>query len=50
MSNLLDNIAEHIPGEDSFELLFEDLSLVFYLYMGHTVLVMNKNNGIKNVI
>ena len=39
-----------MPSEDSFKKMFQDPSLNFYIYIGHTVQFMNKNNAIKNVM
>ena len=39
-----------MPDEDGFNTLFGDLRLKLYLYMGNTVLFINQNNTIKNVM
>ena len=39
-----------MPSEDGIKTPFEEPSLKFYIYMGHTVRVMNQNNAIKNVM
>ena len=39
-----------MPSKYGFKTLFEDLSLNFYLYMGHTVQVTNQNNAIKHLM
>ena len=39
-----------MPTKDGFNTLFEYLSLNFYLYIVHTVRVINQNNAIKNVM
>ena len=39
-----------MPDEDGFNTLFGDLILKLYLYMGNTVLFINQNNTIKNVM
>ena len=39
-----------MPTKDGFNTLFEYLSLNFYLYIVHTVQVINQNNAIKNVM
>ena len=39
-----------MPSEDVIKTLSEDQILKFYLYMGHTVIFMNQNNSIKNVM
>ena len=47
---LLDDIALHVPTEDGFKTLIEDLGMNFYFYFRHTVQVNNNNNAIKNVM
>ena len=47
---LLSGIDSHIPAEDGFKTLFEDLSLDFYLYMVHKIRVMNQNTYIKDLM
>ena len=49
MFKLLKNIAAHMPFDDDFKTLFEDLSLKFYLYVSNTIIVMNQNTPIKYV-
>ena len=46
----LNYIVVNMPSEDGFKTLFDDLSLNFYLYIGHTVRFMNQNNVIKSVM
>ena len=47
---IFDDTAAHMPTEDDFKTLFGDLSLKFYLYMGHTILFINQNTAIKDLM
>ena len=37
----IDDIAANILAEYAFKTMFDDLSLKFYFYMGHTIIAMN---------